>query len=145
VEVDAQSGETRIWIVSTAGGPEALGQLWCYRPAGDEGGAGERRHPGTLELALEPRNPEWLRNGDNLTLAPFGDLLVCENNDVAQHIVGVTASGGMYRLAANPRRDAEFAGATFSPDGGTLFVNLQQPGLTFAIKGPWHTRIDRSG
>lgn len=145
VEVDAGSGETCIWIVSTAGGPEALGQLWCYRPAGDEGGAGERRDPGTLELALEPRNAEWLRNGDNLTLAPFGDLLVCENNDVAQHIVGVTASGGMYRLAANPRRDAEFAGATFSPDGGTLFVNLQQPGLTFAIKGPWHTRIDRSG
>jgi hypothetical protein len=31
----------------------------------------------------------------------------------------------------------EFAGATFSPDGETLFVNIQTPGSTFAIWGPW--------
>ena len=30
--------------------------------------------------------------------------------------------------------------ATFSPDGSTLFVNLQSPGLTFAITGPWRSR-----
>jgi secreted PhoX family phosphatase len=38
--------------------------------------------------------------------------------------------------------DAELAGATFSPDGSTLFVNIQggaEPGsgLTAAITGPW--------
>jgi secreted PhoX family phosphatase len=143
IEKDAASGETLIWIVSSNGGRNGLGQLWCYRPASDEGRAEERRAPGTLELGLEPRNSEWLRNGDNLTLAPFGDLLVCEDNSVAQHIVGVTASGGMYRLAANPRQDSEFAGATFSADGATLFVNLWKPGLTFAIKGPWDTRRER--
>jgi len=140
VEVEAATGKTRIWLVSTSGGPGGLGQLWCYRPARDEGGAGERRHPGTLELVLEPRNMKLLHNGDNLTLAPFGDLLVCEDNPDAQHIVGITRDGGMYRFAANARRDSEFAGATFSPDGGTLFVNLQAPGLTFAITGPWHAR-----
>ena len=75
-------------------------------------------------------------------MAPFGDLLVCEDNSIAQHIVGITASGGMYRFAANARRDSEFAGVTFSPDGSTLFVNLQKPGLTFAINGPWNTRRD---
>ena len=142
VEVDAAGGGTCIWFVSTAGGPGGLGQLWCYRPAIDEGGVDERHHPGTVELGVEPRNVDWLRNGDNLTLAPFGDLLVCEDNPVAQHIVGITPSGGMYRFAANVRRDSEFAGATFSPDGSTLFVNLQEPGLTFAVKGPWHTRVD---
>jgi secreted PhoX family phosphatase len=31
----------------------------------------------------------------------------------------------------------ELAGATFSPDGETLFVNIQTPGITFAIWGPW--------
>jgi secreted PhoX family phosphatase len=32
----------------------------------------------------------------------------------------------------------EFAGSTFSPDGGTLFVNIQaSAGMTFAIWGPW--------
>ncbi len=142
VEVDANGAETRIWIIATSGGPGGLGQLWCYRPTQGEGRAEERRQPGTLELALEPRNMALLRNGDNLTLAPFGDLLICEDHDGVQHIVGVTPAGGMYRFAANPRADSEFAGVTFSANGRTLFVNLQRPGLTFAIEGPWHTRID---
>jgi secreted PhoX family phosphatase len=30
-----------------------------------------------------------------------------------------------------------FAGATFSPDGGTFFVKIQSPGLTLAITGNW--------
>ena len=142
VETDAGGGAACVWIVATTGGASRLGQLWCYRPSPEEGRADERHRPATLELALEPRHIEWLANGDNLTVAPFGDLVVCEDNDVAQHLVGVTASGGVYRLAANARRDSEFAGATFSPDGATLFVNLQRPGLTLAIKGPWHTRRD---
>ncbi len=140
VEVDTAGGGTCIWFVCTIGGPHGLGQLWCYRPAAGEGGGDERRSPGTIELGVEPRNIDLLRNGDNLTMAPFGDLLVCEDNAITQHIVGITATGGMYRFAANARRDSEFAGVTFSPDGRTLFVNLQKPGLTFAIKGPWNAR-----
>src|SRR5262245_52674091 len=31
----------------------------------------------------------------------------------------------------------EFAGAAFSPDGRTLFVNTQTPGMTLAIWGSW--------
>ena len=31
----------------------------------------------------------------------------------------------------------EWAGAVFSPDGKWLFVNIQTPGVTFAITGPW--------
>ena len=34
-------------------------------------------------------------------------------------------------------RSSEFAGATFSPDGRWLFVNVQRPGITMAITGPW--------
>jgi secreted PhoX family phosphatase len=138
VEVDATG--TCIWFVATTGGPGGLGQLWCYRPAENEGAADEGQRPGTVELGVEPRNVELLRNADNLTLAPSGDLLVCEDNPVAQHIVGITASGGIYRFAANARRDSEITGVTFSADGSTLFFNLQKPGLTFAVKGPWHGR-----
>ena len=144
VEVDAAGGNTCIWLVCTTGGPGGLGQLWCYRPASGEGSGDERRDPGTLELGVEPRALELLRNGDNISVAPFGDLLVCEDNSVAQHIVGITASGGMYRFAANAQRDSEFSGVTFSPDGSTLYVNLQRLGLTFAIKGPWNTRRERA-
>ena len=34
-------------------------------------------------------------------------------------------------------RNSEFAGATYSPDGRWLFVNVQNPGITFAVTGPW--------
>jgi secreted PhoX family phosphatase len=37
------------------------------------------------------------------------------------------------------KKKGEFCGACFSPDGTTLFVNIQQPGLTLAITGPWQT------
>ena len=139
--VERVAGQTRIWVVSTGGGPFGYGQLWCYRPAAGEGTDDERRDPGTLMLGVEPRDARLLRNGDNLTVAPFGDLLVCEDSPSHQRIVGITAGGGMYVLAGNPQGDSEFAGATFSPDGNTLFVNLQRPGLTFAIAGPWGSRV----
>jgi secreted PhoX family phosphatase len=33
---------------------------------------------------------------------------------------------------------SEWAGATFEPKNGNwLFVNIQTPGITFAITGPW--------
>jgi secreted PhoX family phosphatase len=35
------------------------------------------------------------------------------------------------------RRNTEFAGCTFAPDGRTLFVNLYDPGITLAITGPF--------
>jgi secreted PhoX family phosphatase len=35
------------------------------------------------------------------------------------------------------RRHRQFTGPTFSPDGKILFVNIQAPGITLAITGPW--------
>jgi uncharacterized protein len=32
---------------------------------------------------------------------------------------------------------SEFAGACYSPDGKWLFANIQSPGITVAITGPW--------
>ena len=46
------------------------------------------------------------------------------------------ASAGKFAAAAD-YRGFEFCGACFSPDGTTLFVNIQRPGLTLAITGPW--------
>jgi len=40
-------------------------------------------------------------------------------------------------LAKNALNSKEFAGSVFSPDGKILFVNIQLPGLTLAITGPW--------
>ena len=38
--------------------------------------------------------------------------------------------------AANPEY-SEFTGPTFSSDVAVLFVNVQAPGITLAITGPW--------
>ena len=52
-------------------------------------------------------------------------------------VVGITPRGEVYPIAWNRQSRSEFAGATFSPDGTTLFVNIQNPGVTVAINGPW--------
>jgi secreted PhoX family phosphatase len=40
-------------------------------------------------------------------------------------------------VPAGNYRQSEWAGACYSPDGRWLFVNIQTPGVTFAITGPW--------
>jgi secreted PhoX family phosphatase len=115
----------------------AYGQLWKYTPSPHEGTDRERESPGQLELILEPNNSTIMDHPDNITASPWGDLIVCEDGEDAQYLLGVTASGEVYRLAKNAHNGSEFAGAAFSPDGTTLFVNIQNPGYTLAITGNW--------
>jgi hypothetical protein len=52
----------------------------------------------------------------------------------------LTTNGGVVgegQIAPGDYRQSEWAGACYSPDGKWLFVNIQTPGITFAIKGPW--------
>lgn len=132
---DDQSGS--VYFACTSGGVKRIGQIWKYTPSPVEGQPGEKGQPGVLELFLEPNDSRLIENADNLTAAPWGDLVVCEDRqgDVVR-LVGVTPAGECYTLAHN-HVQGEFAGATFSPDGSTLFVNLQTAGMTVAITGPW--------
>ena len=76
---------------------------------------------------------------DNLTVAPWGDSIVCEDRTIDQvRLVGVTFAEQLYTLAAHRLR-CEFAGVTLLPDGTMLFVNIRQRGLTRAITGPWRS------
>jgi uncharacterized protein len=130
-------GRSELFISCTMGGPARLGQVWRYRPSPAEGGAGEAARPGELELFVESTSAERLKNCDNVAVSPWGDLILCEDGpgDQPQYLRGVTPLGELYTLAANSY--TEFAGACFSPDGSTLFVNAQSPGITFAVTGPW--------
>ncbi len=121
----------------TIGGPLRLGQVFLYRPSPQEGRPGEAEQPGQLTLIAEAGEDSLLRNADNLTLAPWGDLVVCE--DTASHcgLVGIRPDGTQYLLADNAYSNSELAGVCFAPDGKTLFVNIQYPGTTVAITGPW--------
>jgi len=125
------------YFAATTGGLNRKGQLWRYKPSEAEGTADDARHPGHLELFLEPNDHELVENADNLTVAPWGDLVVSEDAGRRNELVGVTPEGRVYRLAENTGSRSEFAGSCFSPDGSTLFTNIQGDGLTLAITGPW--------
>ena len=126
-----------IFFIATIGGPSLLGQVFRYRTGQGGGKDSESAAPGTLTLIAESTENSLLRGADNITMAPFGDLIVCE--DTANHcgIVGIGPDGTQYAIADNPHSDSELAGACFSPDGEVLFVNIQYPGFTLAITGPW--------
>jgi secreted PhoX family phosphatase len=119
--------EGSVYFACTNGGGGRHGQIW--KLAGD-----------TLELFAEPNDKDLCDNADNLTVAPWGDVILCEDGGGDQFIVGITPEGKYFKFAHNASGNSEFAGATFSPDGSTLFVNIQHQGLTLAITGPWHRK-----
>lgn len=137
-------GHSAVFFAATTGGAARKGQIWKYTPGPAEGTQREIDDPGVLELFAEPNDAALVDNCDNLTIAPWGDLVICEDacdkDDVENFLVGVTPDGRFYKLARNTR-NTEFAGAVFSPDGQWLFVNLQEAGLTLAITGPWGARM----
>jgi hypothetical protein len=131
------AGNGAIYFACTNGGKAQVGQIWKYTPSAHEGQTTERNAPGTLELFIEPNDRGLIDKADNITVTPWGDLIVCEDGSDDQFLVGVTQNGEIYKFARNAKDESEFAGATFSPDGSTLFVNMQSTGITLAIAGPW--------
>lgn len=121
-----------IYFVCSAGGIQGEGQIFRYQPgAGDNGGL--------IELSFTAGAGTLLSKPDNLTVAPWGDLVLCEDSHHDENcLVGLTPEGKTYLIAANAQ--SEWSGACFSPDGRTLFANIhKKPGMTIAIRGPWQS------
>ncbi len=133
-------GNDRVYLDSTSGGDKGTGQIWEYNPREEQ-----------LTLIFESPSAAVLDSPDNLTVSPRGGIVLCEDGEVLPHrIHGLTPDGSLFTFAENnvvlngerngfqgDFRDQEWAGATFSPDGQWLFVNVQTPGMTLAITGPW--------
>ncbi|MCB5179944.1 alkaline phosphatase PhoX [Streptomyces antimicrobicus] len=116
------------------------GAVWFYDP--------KRR---TLRLTVlfgvnaDPAAEGAYDGPDNITVSPYGGLVVAEDGSGVQHLLGATESGRTYPLARNELNIgtaeepeySEFTGVCFAPDGRTLFANFQDPGIMFAITGPW--------
>ncbi|WP_055534123.1 alkaline phosphatase PhoX [Streptomyces graminilatus] len=116
------------------------GQVWFYDP---------KRRTLTLKVLLGV-NPDPSADGafdgpDNITVSPYGGLVIAEDGEGVQHLFGATDSGRTYPIARNELNIgteaapeySEFTGVTFSPDGRTLYANIQTPGIMLAITGPW--------
>jgi secreted PhoX family phosphatase len=117
-----------IYWTCTSGGKVGRGQIFRYHPVSE-----------TVELFVESPQQATLDYPDNLIMSPFGDLIVCEDGQGEQFLVGITPQGDCYHFARNALNNSELAGVCFSPDGQTMFVNIYYPTLTFAIFGPWNS------
>lgn len=119
-----------VFFVSTAGGPEGNGQVFRLEPSASGG---------TLTLIAQAESEASFLKPDNITVSPAGEVFVVEDNDGPNHIHRVGADGTVTPFARNRLNDGtgELCGVCFSPDGGVMFVNLQEDGLTLAISGPF--------
>lgn len=129
----------QLYFTSTSGGKAKYGQIFRYTPDVRDDGSKARAKSGKLSLFLESNDPAFYNYGDNLCVMPNGHLMVCEDQYTAivdNHLRGVNADGKTY-VFGRSQVQTEFAGACFSPDGQTMFVNLYGPSYTFAITGPW--------
>lgn len=125
-------GDGELYLCSTSGGAKKLGQIFRLVP-------GRGKAPDRFELFFESESPDQFNYGDNLCVAPNGHLVVCEDQYtevVDNHLRGITPDGRPYALARLTAQ-TEPAGACFSPDGKTMFVNAYAPTRTLAITGPW--------
>lgn len=110
------------------------GQVWFYDPA---------KETVTLKtiFGVNPDpdvDADNYDGPDNITVSPYGGVILAEDGDGVQHLVGVTEQGKSYTMARNDQGDSEFTGPVFSADGSILFACIQSgPGRVFAITGPW--------
>ena len=144
----------KMYVMDTSGGDVSRGTIWELDLA-------------TQVLKCIYSSPSMLvgNMGDNLTVSPRNAILICEDASTAatdsfgfgQRLMGLTGAGDAYIFSKNnvnvsstqlgtagkrtslagDHRANEFAGACFDPTGRYLFVNIQTPGITFAITGPW--------
>ena len=108
------------------------GQVWHYDPE-------EGRIELMIWFAYTPGDQDTDPDGpDNITVSPFGGVILAEDGEGVQHLVGATDDGETYFFARNELEgDNEFAGPTFSHNKKILFANVQSPGHVFAIQGPF--------
>ena len=93
-------------------------------------------------MIFESPDADIMNHPDNVCLSPQGALVICEDGNDGNYIRGLTPDGKLFNIVENLYNHREFAGTTFSPDGLTLFLNIQSGrgnnlGKTYAVWGPW--------
>ena len=123
---------SEVFFSATAGGPLGRGQVLRLSLGAKP----------TLEVIAESTDLERLDMPDNLCVSPHGLLYVAEDGLNGNFLRRISTSGSMVAFGRNAVSLSEFAGPCFSPDGRTLFVNIQLDGLTLAIRGPFERELE---
>ncbi|MFI2710798.1 alkaline phosphatase PhoX [Micromonospora sp. NPDC018662] len=114
------------------------GQVWRYEPA-------TRCLTLVVIFHADGTDDPLFETPDNICVTPFGGLMICQDGDGENYLMGVTRAGRPYPFARNRQNTGsatepvfgEFAGVCFADDRRTLYVNIQAPGTTFAVTGPF--------
>ncbi|MCY4128476.1 MAG: DUF839 domain-containing protein [Gammaproteobacteria bacterium] len=147
----------RLYWIDTAGGPAGTGSVWLYDPIVER-----------LVCIYASGSEDEADAIDNIAVNPVNGMIVlCEDGGGVHHQNNTLKYGCRLLIAKQPGhevitfaennldlsngvpgrpeigpedyRTSEWAGATFTRDGQTLYANIQSPGVTFAIQGPWGT------
>jgi len=131
---DATRHDGMVWFYDYADETITLVTYFPHNPAAESEGS----FPKYADLTFD--------GPDNVTVTPWGTLVLAEDGVRASHVLSSVPGGPTYAIARNQLSNgtsngsptySEFTGPTFSPDGKVLFVNIQSPGITLAITGPW--------
>lgn len=149
----------QLFIVDTAAGTDAAGRVGQGEGAVWQLSLASMR----LRAVFASGHQTAGNNPDNVTVSPRGGVLLCEDGGASTdafgsgtRLLGLNRAGEAYifaknnvnlsaaqvagagkLVAAGDHRGREFCGACFDPSGRVLFANIQTPGITVAIVGPW--------
>lgn len=141
-------GNGLVYVVATNGGPVSQGQVFALDPAAQ-----------TFTAVYASSDANVLNAPDNVCVSPRGGIVLCEDGSGLEYMHGLTPDGEIFRFAQNnvvlseelrvakgytstDHTGSEWCGACFEPKNGNwLFANVQSPGITFAITGPWRQGV----
>jgi uncharacterized protein len=137
---DATKHDGQIWYYDYAERTVTLKAYFPYNPIlHEETPDWEKKLGPSLDLAFD--------GPDNVHVSPYGSLILAEDGNTANHLLCWSADVGAQAIARNLLVQgqsseggnvySEMTGPTFTPDGNLLFANIQQPGYTLVIRGPW--------
>jgi secreted PhoX family phosphatase len=123
------------YFCATSGGPIGHGQIFRLTLGAQA----------MLDVIAASTDADQLNYPDNLCVSPHGQLYVAEDSGQGNFLRKVSLDGEVLPFARNAHSFSEFAGPCFSPDGRTLFVNMQEDQLTLAIRGPFDRPLPNEG
>ena len=133
-----------LYFVSTTGGAAGKGQVWELDVVRDR-----------LRLLYESPGRATLDMPDNVVYLPGLGLMLCEDGGTPTRLRLLTADGAVVTVVENAAvldglkglrgdfRGGEWCGVCRV--GDWLFANLQLPGVTVAITGPWDSLLRTYG